>query len=611
MNLKKFAILGVLIFLSIVMYSGSSFPKNKENDALRVMAVTSLEKVFKDSFINERTRAGTNAEINISACRNESESFQVVILPLKDLRDVTWKVTSEIEVKNIKIQPVGYIYVEKSKMPRYIKEGPNDQGKTGWWPDPLYSTWKKIDKVKANEVQPIWVTVDVPKDLKPGNYRIAIDFFAEGTNNAKVTANLKVWDFALPDQTHLKTSFWYATYQLSEYYPEIREIWQTEKKFLKMALDNRITPINYQTEVEGNDLVRISLDPSKHIYHFDFDGMKKRLHFIFEENEKKGNLINVLDHLYSRGTNILVDNGTRRAIKSFKPLSSEFEDFTTQYLSAWKSFLMENGWSRYAYIGYLDEPGEDDYKSAKWLYPIVKKVAPEWNTVSALNYKPSLPELKDYIDIMIPGFYTAFDSSTVNYFKELEDKGREIWGYVCNKTSCIDFQGIDHRIWPWMCWKYDLKGFFYWGILNWVQDEGPAKKKEMFVKEQKNRWPYKSKWESMDIVKGAAGDGYLIYPSPEGDPWSSIRLENIRDGIEDYEYFYMLRNNLDRLKRAGKRYKSILKQGKKLLVHSMDLIKEPENYERDFRKYLAMREQLGDLIEKTSKILEERQNRKS
>ena len=30
------------------------------------------------------------------------------------------------------------------------------------------------------------------------------------------------------------------------------------------------------------------------------------------------------------------------------------------------------------------------------------------------------------------------------------------------------------------------------------------------------------------------GDGFLIYPGPHG-PLSSIRLENIRDGIEDFE----------------------------------------------------------------------------
>ncbi|MBU0606401.1 MAG: DUF4091 domain-containing protein, partial [Armatimonadetes bacterium] len=37
------------------------------------------------------------------------------------------------------------------------------------------------------------------------------------------------------------------------------------------------------------------------------------------------------------------------------------------------------------------------------------------------------------------------------------------------------------------------------------------------------------------------GDGWLVYPGPDWTPWPSVRLENIRDGIEDYEYLWLLR----------------------------------------------------------------------
>jgi hypothetical protein len=35
------------------------------------------------------------------------------------------------------------------------------------------------------------------------------------------------------------------------------------------------------------------------------------------------------------------------------------------------------------------------------------------------------------------------------------------------------------------------------------------------------------------------GDGVLLYPGPHG-PIGSIRLANIRDGIEDHDYLYLL-----------------------------------------------------------------------
>ena len=36
------------------------------------------------------------------------------------------------------------------------------------------------------------------------------------------------------------------------------------------------------------------------------------------------------------------------------------------------------------------------------------------------------------------------------------------------------------------------------------------------------------------------GDGLLIYPGKEMTPLPSIRLEVIRDGVEDYEYLVLL-----------------------------------------------------------------------
>lgn len=43
------------------------------------------------------------------------------------------------------------------------------------------------------------------------------------------------------------------------------------------------------------------------------------------------------------------------------------------------------------------------------------------------------------------------------------------------------------------------------------------------------------------------GEGQLIYPGPDGIPFSSIRLENFRDGMEDYEYLFRLRELISKV----------------------------------------------------------------
>ncbi|MDI6828009.1 MAG: DUF4091 domain-containing protein, partial [Armatimonadota bacterium] len=87
------------------------------------------------------------------------------------------------------------------------------------------------------------------------------------------------------------------------------------------------------------------------------------------------------------------------------------------------------------------------------------------------------------------------------------------------------------------------------------------------------------------------GDGHLIYPGPGGKPFSSIRLECIRDGIEDYEYFYIL-NNLAR--EADPKLKNKVQ---KVLTISDEVVSSPRDYTLDPMVLLKAREEAAELIE--------------
>ena len=82
-------------------------------------------------------------------------------------------------------------------------------------------------------------------------------------------------------------------------------------------------------------------------------------------------------------------------------------------------------------------------------------------------------------------------------------------------------------------------------------------------------------------VAGMTGDGCLTYPTPAG-PVSSIRLENIRDGLEDYDYLALLADaqGYD----AAKRYVG-------RLVTSMT------DFSRDPAALAAVRDEVADQIE--------------
>ena len=115
--------------------------------------------------------------------------------------------------------------------------------------------------------------------------------------------------------------------------------------------------------------------------------------------------------------------------------------------------------------------------------------------------------------------------------------GDELWAYVsCQPTYTAPYQniliyndGTEARTMFWTCFKLDVTGFLYWHVANYdgVGDN-------TFTM----RCPF---------PKEGPGDGILIYPGAvygQVDPIPSIRLINMREGIEDYQLLTMLEEGM-------------------------------------------------------------------
>jgi hypothetical protein len=84
-------------------------------------------------------------------------------------------------------------------------------------------------------------------------------------------------------------------------------------------------------------------------------------------------------------------------------------------------------------------------------------------------------------------------------------------------------------------------------------------------------------------LKRAHGDGLLIYPGPDSQPLSSLRLEAIRDGLEDYEYLYLL----------GQQATTNAAAATLLNEATQELVTGVTSYSRDPRKLLDLRLRIG------------------
>jgi hypothetical protein len=95
----------------------------------------------------------------------------------------------------------------------------------------------------------------------------------------------------------------------------------------------------------------------------------------------------------------------------------------------------------------------------------------------------------------------------------------------------------------WYLFRHDLNMVTLWNVNLWYQPE-------------KDSRPERRLWETSDgfwtLKRNPSGIacGMLFYPGEEG-PLNSLRTEAWRDGIEDYEYFVLLRDELARARDRG------------------------------------------------------------
>jgi hypothetical protein len=123
-------------------------------------------------------------------------------------------------------------------------------------------------------------------------------------------------------------------------------------------------------------------------------------------------------------------------------------------------------------------------------------------------------------------------------------------------TEFIDHPGTEMRLWLWQTWAERVTGILIWETVYWTSNAA-------YPDPQEPQNPYLDpmSWVSgYDFKPGTKqawgnGDGRFLYPplaAANGKPTApvldppviSFRLAMLRDGLEDYEYFVILKRLL-------------------------------------------------------------------
>lgn len=154
----------------------------------------------------DRPYRGKRADVvRVTLARNEYEAAQVVVVPLTGaLREVSVSASglrgpggAVLPAENVSVNVVGYVEVK-----RQSGRAPMEPGLL---PDPLLPDEPR--DVGRDRVQSWWLTVYAPADTPAGVYRGEVVVQPGNAPETRVPLEVRVWDFALPRASHLRSSY--------------------------------------------------------------------------------------------------------------------------------------------------------------------------------------------------------------------------------------------------------------------------------------------------------------------------------------------------------------------------------------------------------------------
>ena len=378
-----------------------------------------------------------------------------------------------------------------------------------------------VFNMEPHSVRPVWVTVDIPSDAKPGRYSSAIVVTAKGVGKTILPLEVEVIDQTLPEYTqwsyHL--DLWQhpsavaRALNLEMWSDEHFEALKQQMKLLAEAGQKVITttlnrdPWGSQTFDDYEDMIIWTKD-KKGNWSFDYTVFDRYVEMMMELGIKKQ--INCYSMLpWGNRLNWYENNGFK--VSSVNPKSERYEEMWSAFLQDFVKHLKEKGWLEITNIA-TDERSPEEMEI---VVNLIKKYAPELGFAMADN-KASfrrIPNVRDCCVAQRQGYLTHEE------INERRAKGYVTTFYVCCSTyfpnSFTYSQPWESELLSWHAISKD-----YDGQLRWAYNSWPA------------RPEYDSRFRTM-----ASGDTYQVYPYAR----TSMRFERLRDGIEAYEKIKILR----------------------------------------------------------------------
>lgn len=495
----------------------------------------------------------TGKAVRVSLAGNEAEAVQVVVCPPRPLENVRVAMGG-LTGPDGAVLPASAVEIRQVRYLRIVQ--PTDSlGLPGLWPDPLVPLPDSGLTLPARVNQPFWVVIRTPRGQRPGLYRGKLIFTA-GTWKRHMPVEVQVYGFDLPDRMTCVSAFGFSPGTAFAYHGVSSEADQRAvlEMYLKALSDHHISPYDpapldpYQVHWPKVDPSNPPENPESLTVSIDWDRWVREMHRVLDTYHFNSFMVQA--HGMGGGT---FYNRYEASLLGFPESSAVYQRLFQSYWGQLQQLLHREGWLDYAYIYWFDEPEPKDYAFVNQGFRRLKEAAP---AIHRMLTEEIHEELIGGLDIWCPltPMYRAGEA------RSRQALGEKIWWYVCTgpkapyATLFIDHPGTEMRVWLWQTWQRRIDGILVWATNYWTSPEA-------YPDEPQNPYEDPMSWTTgYGTRKGEKkpwgnGDGRFLYPPLAAaggrseqpvlePPVPSYRLEMLRDGIEDYEYFVTLRHLL-------------------------------------------------------------------
>jgi hypothetical protein len=520
--------MAIPFFVLLVLFAAAC----GEDSSLRSWYVDSLVKVFPD----DRPRTNELSDKLWPIARNGHVNVQLALRSEKAIPQLRAELRAP--------ERAGKTLEAEARWVAYVPIGSNPPGTPydelvrpapGLFPDPLMETWP-VD-LKAATTQPVWLTVYAPADAEPGEYKGGVTFFAGQERLKSMDFTVRVAAAAVPPEQRLKVTNWLSFsydpatsdlrlhYKIEPYSDKHWELLGNLGRVLAAHKQNVIlTPVMMlaKPSIAGGDIV------------YDFSLLDT-----WVETFRRAGVIGTIEggHLLGRSGGFFtpmivpayVVEGGRPVRKNLDADDPRAEQFLGSFLTALYAHLKDRGWEK-QYIQHVhDEPHDREAAIYNRYSKIIHRYMPGVPTIDAVGLDQDISFFADVCDIWVP-VLSSFDHQ-LDKLRAHVEKGGQAWFYTCigpqgrYLNRFTDLPLIKTQLLHWFNFRYDLTGFLHWGGSSWGPK--PFQNVQTVINDNRTLLP--------------AGDNAITYPNAERlSVLSSIRLEAMREGIEDYELLVSL-----------------------------------------------------------------------